>query len=89
MFVCVCLANEALTSVENMVQTIVISGISGSGKTESSKHVIEYLCNSDGGKFDNSIIWNATPILEAFGNAITTHNKDSSRFCNLVEVVSI
>lgn len=62
-------------------QTIVISGESGSGKTESAKLVISYLLRRAGG--DGGIerkVDAANTILEAFGNAQTRLNENSSRF---------
>lgn len=66
-------------------QTILITGESGAGKTESSKHLIQFLCNHAVKKISKRII-ESTPLLEEFGNASTTKNRNSSRFCKLVEV---
>ncbi|KAF9764456.1 Myosin-51 [Nosema granulosis] len=61
-------------------QTIVISGESGSGKTENTKYIIEYLVartatfNKLKHKIEASNV-----ILESFGNATTALNKNSSR----------
>lgn len=68
-------------------QTIVISGVSGSGKTESAKFILQYLCQVSGLKEDNgqNIIL-SNPILESFGNAQTENVRNSSRFCKYIEV---
>lgn len=81
-------ANEALMNVSDTAQSIIITGISGSGKTESTKHMIDFLCYGSDGAFNNNIIMSANPILEAFGNAKTPENVNSSRFCKLLEVIS-
>ncbi|KAI3380096.1 hypothetical protein SNEBB_010668 [Seison nebaliae] len=64
-------------------QCIVISGESGSGKTENSKILVQYLStlneNKDGNLIKQKII-EANPLLESFGNAKTLHNDNSSRF---------
>lgn len=71
---------------ENSVsQTILITGESGAGKTESSKHLIQFLCNHAATIISERII-DSTPLLEEFGNASTTKNRNSSRFCKFVEV---
>ncbi|TNN18772.1 Unconventional myosin-XV, partial [Schistosoma japonicum] len=72
-------------------QIVVISGESGSGKTEAFKRITQYLaCTSEQGK--NSLssvarrVLESTPVLESFGNATTLRNDNSSRFGKLVEI---
>lgn len=70
------------TSAEPAHQSIVISGESGAGKTETAKIVLGYLTargEGEAGGLDRRMI-ESSPILEAFGNAKTTRNPNSSRF---------
>lgn len=67
--------------INNRSQTIVISGSNGSGKSTTTSHILNYLSKrSAEGKDYGQLIEAATPILEAFGNATTRHNNNSSRF---------
>ena len=65
-------------------QSIIISGESGAGKTESAKIVMQYITTvaqaADGEEDLPARILSANPILEAFGNGKTTRNWNSSRF---------
>ena len=71
-------------------QSIVISGESGAGKSESTKHVLQYIAfAAEKGSEDldvNSKILATSEVLEAFGNAKTTRNDNSSRFGKFVEI---
>ncbi|EGD79135.1 hypothetical protein PTSG_09865 [Salpingoeca rosetta] len=72
-------------------QCCVISGESGAGKTESAKYMIRHiihLCHSGttGEVLENQIL-QVNPLLEAFGNAATIMNDNSSRFGKYTELI--
>ncbi|XP_027353787.1 myosin-2-like isoform X2 [Abrus precatorius] len=71
-------------------QSIIISGGSGSGKTETAKIALQYLVVLGGGGSGSygieKEILQTNCILEAFGNAKTSRNDNSSRFGKLIEI---
>eukprot|EP00808_Paulinella_micropora_P016544 g62714.t1 len=109
------LAAQARASLEAAKpQCIIIGGESGSGKTESTKLILQYLSSDDarrqalahpsraplapaaeaaeGGESKaaaakiTTAIMQSNPLLEAFGNASTVHNHNSSRFGKWIQI---
>ncbi|XP_049669017.1 myosin heavy chain, skeletal muscle, adult-like isoform X2 [Accipiter gentilis] len=86
-----------LTDREN--QSILITGESGAGKTVNTKRVIQYFATiaasgekkkeDQSGKMQGTLedqIISANPLLEAFGNAKTVRNDNSSRFGKFIRI---
>lgn len=82
-------------------QTIVVSGESGAGKTVSAKYIMRYFATreppdepglrsrnrADTMSETEEQILATNPIMEAFGNAKTTRNDNSSRFGKYIEIM--
>ena len=81
-------------------QTIVVSGESGAGKTMSAKYIMRYFATVEdpdnvgprragisGMSETETAILATNPIMEAFGNAKTTRNDNSSRFGKYLEII--
>uniref|UniRef100_A0A4W3GXJ6 Unconventional myosin-Va-like n=1 Tax=Callorhinchus milii TaxID=7868 RepID=A0A4W3GXJ6_CALMI len=74
---------------EGKNQSIIISGESGAGKTMSAKCTMRYFATVGGSAGDTNVeerVLASNPIMEAFGNAKTTRNDNSSRFGKYIEI---
>uniref|UniRef100_W5LQQ3 Osteoclast-stimulating factor 1 n=1 Tax=Astyanax mexicanus TaxID=7994 RepID=W5LQQ3_ASTMX len=71
-------------------QCVIISGESGAGKTVAAKYIMSYISKVSGGgpkvQHVKDIILQSNPLLEAFGNAKTVRNNNSSRFGKYFEI---
>ncbi|GES66988.1 class V myosin [Aspergillus terreus] len=97
------IAEEAFADMlrDGKNQTIVVSGESGAGKTVSAKYIMRYFATRESsdqpGKYTSSRadaiseteeqILATNPVMEAFGNAKTTRNDNSSRFGKYIEIM--
>eukprot|EP00741_Cyanophora_paradoxa_P014639 tig00020816_g14119.t1 len=75
---------------EKQSQSILISGDSGAGKTETSKFVMQYLAYVGRAPGETEElgrrVLDSNPVLEAFGNAKTLRNNNSSRFGKFMKI---
>ena len=97
------IAEEAYTDMlrDSRNQTVIVSGESGAGKTVSAKYIMRYFATrgapGQAGKSAKNRadviseteeqILATNPVMEAFGNAKTTRNDNSSRFGKYIEIM--
>ncbi|KAK5921508.1 hypothetical protein CgunFtcFv8_018866 [Champsocephalus gunnari] len=76
--------------IDSENQCVIISGESGAGKTVAAKYIMSYVSKVSGGgdkvQHVKDIILQSNPLLEAFGNAKTVRNNNSSRFGKYFEI---
>uniref|UniRef100_A0A672LWR4 Osteoclast-stimulating factor 1 n=1 Tax=Sinocyclocheilus grahami TaxID=75366 RepID=A0A672LWR4_SINGR len=76
--------------IDSENQCVIISGESGAGKTVAAKYIMGYISKVSGGgakvQHVKEIILQSNPLLEAFGNAKTVRNNNSSRFGKYFEI---
>lgn len=86
------ITDEAYRSMRDrhLDQCIIISGESGAGKTEASKVIMQYVAEVSGkGENIDTVkeqLLQSNPVLEAFGNAKTNKNDNSSRFGKYMDI---
>jgi len=73
-------SSAAYHGLEESNQSIVVSGESGAGKTETVKICLAHLAHLAQNDAATESILKSNPVLEAFGNASTIRNNNSSRF---------
>ncbi|XP_029010006.1 unconventional myosin-Va-like isoform X2 [Betta splendens] len=70
-------------------QSVIVSGESGAGKTVSAKYAMRYFATVSSSSGETNVeerVLASNPIMEAFGNAKTTRNDNSSRFGKYIEI---
>ncbi|XP_076639673.1 unconventional myosin-Ie isoform X1 [Colletes latitarsis] len=76
--------------IDNESHCVIISGESGAGKTVTAKYIMSYIARVSGGGKQvqrvKDVILESNPLLEAFGNAKTVRNNNSSRFGKYVQM---
>lgn len=80
---------EATFKNDAKVNSIIVTGESGSGKTENVKHLINYFASRNGQLNEKAIerrLIESNALLEAMGNAKTNLNMNSSRFVKLIRI---
>ena len=73
-------------------QSILVSGESGAGKTQTTKYIMKYLSyksklnNKENELGIENLLLESNPILESFGNSKTRRNENSSRFGKYIKI---
>eukprot|EP00835_Amoeboradix_gromovi_P000223 NODE_8_length_47770_cov_0.334354.p1 type:complete len:1329 gc:universal NODE_8_length_47770_cov_0.334354:37749-41735(+) len=85
------IAKTSYTGLSLSNQSIIVSGESGAGKTQSAKYLMKYITGQNTLELSDieSAVLATNPLTEAFGNAKTVRNDNSSRFGKYLEMLFI